>query len=101
MHGANEGVTAHLAKPQLLVEIFLGAHQLARITESQLTQQGADLFLARGLLQIEHHSRSDPVLFQQGQGFTALGAARIVVDLGLAHDNSLINRKMGQETALL
>ena len=50
-----------------------------------------------GLLQIEHHLGGDPVLFQQGQGFTALGAARIVVDLGLAHDNSLINRKMGQK----
>ncbi len=44
VHGANEVITVHLAKTQLLVEIFLGAHQLTRIAEPQLTQQGADLF---------------------------------------------------------
>ena len=66
VHGTNEGIALHIGQSQLLVEIFLGAHQLTRITEPQLAQQGADLCLARGLLQIEHHLGGDPVLFQQG-----------------------------------
>ena len=45
--------------------------------------------------------RGDPVLFQQGQGFTALWSSADCGRFGLAHDNSLINRKMGQEMALL
>ena len=101
MHGTDQLIPIHFAEAQLLIEILLGTHQLARIAKTEQREQVADLIFARGLLQIEHHIRGDPVLFQQGQGFATLGAARIVVDLGLAHGNSLINRKMGLETALL